>query len=443
MDEYDKPAKTYNVNNSAASPDEDAALVGSKGGNSKEEANQRADATESQLVINLITGGLGTGIFTLPWSTAGASIMPAILIVAVVLVLNAWTISIIVEAAERHQTFDLGGLLARLPGNFGRSAQFGCNACVWFSLFLCLVSYTIVAADCVQSTLFPLPASWLHRCFLIVCTSLVVGPLCFLDQRRLAFTSIIGVAVTVNIFVFIGTQFVYHELEATTPPHCFLGLSMGSVAMISAMMQAVIVQMCVLPMYAEMKDRSPQKFRRVVAISFTTLFFIFAGFSVFGYLAFGPDVQSNVLLSLPGTAWGHVSRLFAALAVVAVYPIMMNPMIAPIRNSRSFTTPGLDANVVAGIATCCVIFAATVTAFFVTDLGYLNVVNGAMSLGVFVALAPSFIGLSLLGGQSKHLGWRVAMVVLAVVGVLFSILGLVFTDNYAPRLHQTCRWGNT
>merc|ERR1719331_1741045 len=104
----------------------------------------RGTATSSELVVNLITCGLGTGVFTLPWSTAGASILPALVIVALVLALNAWTISILVEAAERHQTFGLGSLLARLPGRLGQIGQYLCNAVLWLSMFLCLVGYIIV-----------------------------------------------------------------------------------------------------------------------------------------------------------------------------------------------------------------------------------------------------------------------------------------------------------
>lgn len=38
---------------------------------------------------------------------------------------------------------------------------------------------------------------------------------------------------------------------------CFMGISWGSAAMFASMMQAVMLQMCVLPMYGEMKDREP------------------------------------------------------------------------------------------------------------------------------------------------------------------------------------------
>merc|ERR1719156_500262 len=98
--------------------------------------------------MNLVTGGLGAGILSLPWSTAGASVVPAVAVIAATLLVNAWTISVLVRAAERHQTFDLGGLLALLPNGIGPYAQAFTNLGIWFSMYLCLIGYMVIVADC-------------------------------------------------------------------------------------------------------------------------------------------------------------------------------------------------------------------------------------------------------------------------------------------------------
>merc|ERR1712048_242594 len=94
---------------------------------------------------------------------------------------------------------------------------------------------------------------------IVIICSMFLLPLCFLDQRRLSFTPVMGVVVFGNLFAFLVSSFVIEEQSLNAPPVCFFGLSKGSVAMLSAMMQAVIVQMCVLPMYAEMENRTPAK----------------------------------------------------------------------------------------------------------------------------------------------------------------------------------------
>ncbi|CAJ1347393.1 unnamed protein product [Effrenium voratum] len=115
-------------------------------------------ATGAQLTLNLVVCGLGTGILTLPWSLAGASLIFGVAIIAAVLVVNAWTILLLVEAAETYQVFDIGGLLAHLPGRLGHRAPQAVNAAIWVSGFLCLVSYVLVLADCGQP--FLLAPSW-------------------------------------------------------------------------------------------------------------------------------------------------------------------------------------------------------------------------------------------------------------------------------------------
>jgi len=393
-------------------------------------SQQQGSATSTELVVNLITCGLGTGVFTLPWSTAGSSVLPAVAIIGFVLGLNAWTISIIVEAGERHQTFNLGSLMGLIPGVLGPVSEAVCNIVMWLSTWLCLVSYIIVIVDSLSSVM-----GLYHRSTLAILAGAAVLPLCFLDQKRLAFTSTLAVVATANVFMVICGQFVHSELDGTRPASCFMGLSSGSIAMFSAMMQTVVIQVCILPMYEELQDRSPKKFNRIVVVSFSFLFVLCSAFAVIGYLAFGPAVSSNVLNNLPATHWGHITRLSAAGAVLAVYPIIINPMIAPLRNPNIITN-----RTIAPLATLAVVMASMLAATFVDDLGFVNVLNGSLSCGAFVAFAPSLVGLYLLGPNSLASEWRLAMYGLIVFGGVCSVLGAVMTDNYTQSLHAACMW---
>merc|ERR1719210_2707366 len=90
--------------------------------------------------------------------------------------------------------------------------------------------------------------------------------------------------------------------------------------------------MCVPTMYEELKDRSPRRFHAAVLMSFGFLAVLFAGFSALAYLAIGPDVQSNVMLDLPDDAFGNLARMGMVVTVLAVYPIVLKSMVAPIRH---------------------------------------------------------------------------------------------------------------
>ena len=102
--------------------------------------------------------------------------------------------------------------------------------------------------------------------------------------------------------------------------------------MVSVLMQAAVVQMCILPMYEQMEHRNPGRFAKCLGISFGFVAFLFVGFSSIAYVAIGPHVSSNVLIDLPHGTFGGFARVVMAFAVIGVYPILTSSMVAPIQH---------------------------------------------------------------------------------------------------------------
>lgn len=308
-----------------------ASVAHSSGSFSVEPSHVSEDATAPQMLLNLIVGGLGTGMLSLPWAMAGASILVGAVIIVLVIGVNLWTIMILVHASERYQVFDLGALLGKLPGRLGPGMQTFVNLMVWIVLYGSLLSYIIGICDSaqpfIQGTFFE------QRWALAGAACLIVLPLCFLDQKYLSFSS--GAAIIVNLYlmILVGVEF-FDRLDRDNLPHsiCEFGLAKGSVTMASTMMQSVIIQMCVLPMYKELENRSPDKFGRILLMAFSTLAVLFIFLSVAGYVAFGPTVNSNLLVSLPHNTAMNVVQAGMIIVLAAVYPVMMIAMTAPVKN---------------------------------------------------------------------------------------------------------------
>eukprot|EP00746_Dinoflagellata_sp_MGD_P009679 gnl/MRDRNA2_/MRDRNA2_119754_c0_seq1.p1 gnl/MRDRNA2_/MRDRNA2_119754_c0~~gnl/MRDRNA2_/MRDRNA2_119754_c0_seq1.p1 ORF type:complete len:443 (-),score=68.62 gnl/MRDRNA2_/MRDRNA2_119754_c0_seq1:251-1579(-) len=399
------------------------------------DATAEPKTTASDLTVNLIAGGLGAGIFSLPWSMAGASLVPSILTIGGVLLLNGWTMVILVEAAEHWKAFDLGGLLRNIPGRLGPIMEVCCNTLVWISGFMCLISYFIIIADSVVP--FAGHSMLGNRHVVVGMTAVVLLPITFLNQRDMAWTS--SLVVLVNVYIFL----LLIGLYATDPEPadvCILGFSTGNIAMVSAMMQAVIIQMCVLPMYEKLEDRSPRKFQGIVITSFSGLFGIFAGFASIAYMTFGPGVHGNVLLDLPHNHWGNLARIASSLSVMGVFPLVLMPMIAPIKNYRGFTAGAVGNNMrqlAISIARVAIITMVMGAAYCIHDLGVMNVLNGAFCVGGMVGLFPAMVGLYLLKGKQST-SWNLAMCSLLCVCLSMSVLGLYYTDNYAADLVKHC-----
>merc|ERR1719454_2266900 len=130
---------------------------------------------------------------------AGSSVVPGVVAIILITGVNLWTIMILVEGAEIHQVFDLGGLLSKLPGKLGVFMQGFTNAVVWIALMGSLISYLIAIHDSVRPFVGGTVLD--SRLLLVALASLLVLPLCFLDQRYLSGTSL--VAIIVNIYLFI------------------------------------------------------------------------------------------------------------------------------------------------------------------------------------------------------------------------------------------------
>eukprot|EP00927_Polykrikos_kofoidii_P037151 TRINITY_DN31326_c0_g1_i1.p1 TRINITY_DN31326_c0_g1~~TRINITY_DN31326_c0_g1_i1.p1 ORF type:complete len:567 (+),score=97.55 TRINITY_DN31326_c0_g1_i1:92-1702(+) len=474
------------------------------------------------LCLNLVTATLGSGILSLPWATAGASLLPGAALTIFSMALNAGTNYILVLAADRLQVFDLGALLGKLP-SFGRKARLCYDLLIWLTVFLTLTGYIVVVADSLKPPLTNLP-----RPLLVLGGSLVSLGLCFLDPSYLAFSSGLCIAANVYLFGLLLVQFMQAGDEMILRPGesaavsaaqirdgegevgddfgkpCVFGANFGLVTMMTALAQAAIVQMCVLPMYEQLERRTPQKFGMCLCISFGFVAVLFIAFSSVVYMMYGPQVSSNVLVNLPDSPWGHVARLGMVCAVLAVYPIIQESMVAPLKHTearakakgRPFAWPSppgsppaspiindagalsyanrsenpaaplivteksttddkpvviprqgkcrevccklLDKVRPSSLATIVIVAGSGLGGLVFTELGTVNILNGAMQVAALLALAPGMVGLKLLGRNG--IMWRAAMVTLMICGIILSVLGVFFQSNYAEALNASCKW---
>lgn len=388
-------------------------LLGAIGG---DVTNAPKKATAVQTALNLTTAALGSGILSLPWAGAGASVGMAVALTGFALLLNGWTTLIVVEAGEKYQVFDLGGLLALLPGRLGTISQVANNVLIFASQCLCLVSYCTIVGDAVFAVL---PR---FRTLGIVIFALFVLPVSFASMRYLAFTSTLAIAVVFYIFGYL-VYLSFADPLYTTAGHelCVFGVAAGTVSMFSALINGTILQVFVLPIYAELENRSVAKFRRVMFASFTFIFVLYTGFLFAGLGAFGRVVKSNVLNSMPDGTPATIARVSMSVVMLGVYPINVKPMTAMIRDKRlTFLTTVIVVGTTLGVALAGV------------ELGVINTLNGALEVGAFVTIGPALVAVYALQAR------RCPMLVLMVFGAVLSAVGLFVVDNYVNDLVASC-----
>jgi len=78
----------------------------------------------------------------------------------------------------------------------------------------------------------------------------------------------------------------------------------------------------------------------------------------------------------------------------------------------------------------------TIASLWVTSLGPLNAINGAIQVIGYIGLIPGAAGLFLV---PDVVGLeRISLQVLVVLAVITSVLGFIFKDNEVEDLHASC-----
>jgi amino acid permease len=285
-------------------------------------------------------------------------------------------------------------------------------------MFAVLVSYLVIIAGGTARLAdhgeILLQAGGGARAAFLAGTSVVLAPICFVSSSKLAFSSTL--AVIVNIYLFL---LVTGEGLSAPRSTCVVGWGMGAVTFVSTLGTAVVIQMCLLPLYADMKDASPRKFKRAVNLAFAAVGVLFVAFSVIADIAYGEEIESNVLLNIKPGVWGVIAQIGMITVMLSVYPLMIMPMVAPMPRRT--------------LATALVIVAVWATAVFVTDLGVINVYNGAFSCLCFSTLGPVLVG------WSDPQRPRALLGTVFVVGLVLSLLGaIVDPSNHSQDLR--CIW---
>jgi len=433
----------------------------------------------NKMTLNLVTVGFGAGLLSLPWGVAGSSVIVAMGINAFVLGLNAWTLMLLVKAAHKYQRFDLGNLIERIPfRRTGTAVKYLINFLVMVVNVMALIGYEIVIYDSLSVSLLPKTGFFESRSNVILVSGLVLLPVCFMSQEYLAYTS--GLSFIVNIYMFF---FVLYELfkQGVHEDVCIMGFGTGAVTYFSAMMFSVVIQMCALPMYEEMQNRTPERFQIAVVRAFSVLFVFFSTFASAGYMLLGPTAPQDIMAAggFPNNTGGNLARGGITLVVLGVFPLILLPIVAPVKTwankRRGGNSPlstladppaydsmggrdrmreeeevtregcwGYTKKEVFSYSGAFTLFCLAIVTGLGTqfeELGIMNVISGSISVFGFVAVAPFLIG-RYLGDDSNSTCFSCGLWALLIFGFAMSIVGVIphFTQNNFHDLDTQCLW---
>lgn len=429
--------------------------------------------SDSQTFVNLVNLCLGAGVLSFPWSFAGASVGGGLIIVALGICWCSITNVVIAAFAERSQRFTLGHMLAELPN--GKILEPLGNFMVLACSLLCLVGYLVVFSDNAQTVV--VRSLWgsdvsnnpMTRRLLVLIGCLIVFPLAFLDQSRLAFTSWVSVAANWYICIILVVEAASADQLSTV---CVFGMGVGDFTLVPVVMMAVSVQQCIPPMYEEMENRTVKNFIAIQTKAAIVSFLMLSVVSISGYLMYGADVPSDILVALPRTPRSLLAQASILPVVISVYPLILYPVSTTLkecvagRNHRNLLSRNdgsrdrllpedcQEGSLIRGslgdsqeqdrgshgLLFCLQLGTVAITGLIAAtgvDLGPVNDYAGIVGLAWFTVALP---GILHLGGTCSVVHGRSSVLVYLhlVFGSVLTLATLLWRGNYYESLERHC-----
>ncbi|KAI9018596.1 transmembrane amino acid transporter protein-domain-containing protein [Phycomyces nitens] len=293
-------------------------------------------ATPAKAVFLLLKSFVGTGVMFLPKAFHNGGLVFSSAVLTLIASVSLYTFLLLVETRARVPVSfgDIGGVL------FGPLMRLAVLIAITLSQIGFVCAYMVFVAQNVQALVESVSQcdTRVPLSYLILGQIAIFVPLAMI--RKIQKLSVF--ALIADLFILIGLLYLYYfdlfTLAAKGVADVVWGINTTSFPLFigTAVFTYEGVGL-VIPITESMKD--PSKFPKVLAgtMVFITALFLSVGF--ISYLAFGSNVQTVILLNMPGTPTVNTIQGLYALAICLSIPLQLFPAIRIIETGL-FTRSG-------------------------------------------------------------------------------------------------------
>uniref|UniRef100_A0A6Q2XPJ4 Amino acid transporter transmembrane domain-containing protein n=1 Tax=Esox lucius TaxID=8010 RepID=A0A6Q2XPJ4_ESOLU len=364
-------------------------------------------------VFNLSNAIMGSGILGLSFAMANTGIVLFMILILGVAILSLYSVHLLLVTAKEGGSLIYEKLGERAFGWPGKMAAFGSITLQnigAMSSYLFIVKYELPEVIRAFMRLEESSGEWyLNGNYLVVFVSIaIILPLCLLKNLGyLGYTS--GFSLSCMVF-FLGV------VSSTFPILAF----------------AFVCHPEVLPIYSELKDRSPRKMQNVSNLSILAMLVMYMLSALFGYLTFYENVEAELLHTFIKVYKFDTMLLLVRLAVLTAVTLTVPIVLFPIRssintmlfNQREFSWVRhmLIATFILMFNNMLVIFVPTIRDIF----GFI----GSSAATMLIFILPAAFYLRLVKSVPMRSPQKIFAAVFLVVGIIFmfSSLSLIVMD---------------
>eukprot|EP00250_Pteridium_aquilinum_P014280 c21887_g1_i1 orf=441-1763(-) len=407
-------------------------------------------ASSASAIFSFSTTIVGAGIMGLPATIQIVGFVPGFILIVFVALLTNKSIDFLIKYSNAAKSATYGGLMEDSFGHIGRIIL---HACIIISSFGTLVVYLIIMADVLSGTTsasvhhtgvleeWAGGSTWWNKRSAVMAftTVFVLAPLvCFRRIESLKVSSAVSVVLAILFVVSVAAIAIWKLINGDTVWLKFFPDFSDSTtdvfscfSVVPVVVTAFVCHQCVHPILSELdKNSNPQV---VVRIALALCMVIYLATSLFGYLLFGEDTESDVLSNFDADLGVSYSAVISAVVRVG-YVIHLMLVFPLLHFALRLNLDGLIFPRAAALVndtqrffliTVCTMAVCLLGACFIPDIWDVFQVTGTTSAVVMCFVFPAILLLRdshcIATRGEKWTAWF--MVVVAVVSSIIALTG--------------------
>lgn len=373
-------------------------------------------AAEAGSTFNLVNSVVGSGILGMPEAMSFTGVVPFLLILALSAYLCRATSDMLVRVAVSEGAPTYGDAAERVAG---RRAATVLHVAIVGGNLGSLIAYFVLLGDFSEIILDDTDREfWIAAAGL-----LVILPLCLKrdlnDFVQTSVTSVLFVGVFIVCFVVRSSERV-DDLGASSDVESAT-FSADFFRAIPVAFFALNAHTAVVPIFRSMKRQEVGTWKGVSAASFGAVTTVYALVAVLGYVAFGDDVEGNILKSFDDRLMKLVTAL-VAFTIIFTFPIVHFALRLSLHHLlRGDSEMGEQALYT---ETYSVVGVSLVVGLLVKDVSLVFGFTGSLAAGIVTFIFPAWLFLRSERVRRTPFDTRLAKFTV-VFGVVSCVLGVV------------------
>ncbi|KAK9072501.1 hypothetical protein SSX86_008935 [Deinandra increscens subsp. villosa] len=359
-------------------------------GNEAQAHSHDAKSSFIHLVANMIGMLIGLGQLSTPYALQNGGWISSFLLISLGIA-TAYTSHLLGKCLETNRkTRNYTDIGYHAFGSRGRAITV---VFIYLEIFMALVSYTISLHDNLNMVFLGthVRLSWgRHLSTSQVLTALAVlvalPSLWLRDLSSISFLSTGGIIMSLMIFVTVVCTAVFGGVSAN---HDIPELRLRNIPQISGLYMFGYGGHIVFPdIHRAMKD--PSKFTKVSIVSFTFVTLLYISLAFMGAKLFGPEVNSQITLSMPrGLVFTKIALWATVLTPMTKYALEFAPLAIQLENRFLYSMKSRTKMIIRGVIGSILLLLILVLALAVPYFQYVLGLTGSLVTTAIILVFPS------------------------------------------------------